>query len=138
MRHVVDLGIALGPLGLYSMSRCRHSQRNWDAGRSTASSNHCFMVSSRRGRKAFHHRSDSASTPEMFRGSFSGLSVLKFILFQSKSSSNAQQHQPRRFAIPETETAYIIHPRTIVVRWCISRIILQIRAHSLAPIVSRP
>ena len=45
-RQVVDPGIALGPVKVYSTSRCRHSQRNWDAGRSTASSNHCFMVAS--------------------------------------------------------------------------------------------
>ena len=31
---------------LYSMSRCRQCQRNWDAGCSTASMNHCFMVAS--------------------------------------------------------------------------------------------
>ena len=143
--QAVDPGIALGPV-------CIFNEWNWDAGRSTASSNHCSMVAnfrerlgsklaahrhlvsepdphhgraplsilalSRHGRKAFRQRSNSASIPEMFRGSFSGLSILKFILFQSKSSSNAQPHShvdlKFKNAIPETETAYIICPHTIV------------------------
>ena len=31
---------------LYSMSHCRHCQWNWETEHSTASSNHCFMISS--------------------------------------------------------------------------------------------
>ena len=64
---------------------------------------------SRHERKAFRHGSDSALTAEMFRGSSGGLSVLKLILFQSKSSSNTQRHYSLvdskfKNAIPETES----------------------------------
>ena len=80
---------------LHSTSCSRHYQWNWDAGRSPASSNHCFMVASFRERlgsklaahchhgqapaaswfqvdaseRPFRHGSDSALTAEMFRGS---------------------------------------------------------------------
>ena len=80
---------------LYSMSRFRHCQGNWDAGHSTANLNHSFMIASFREwlgsklaahwhhgripaasfllsslckRKVFHHGSNSASTAEMFWG----------------------------------------------------------------------
>ena len=67
---------------MYSTSRCHQCQLNCEAGRSTVNSNHCFMTASFRER--------------LGRGSFGGLSVLKLIVFQSKSSSNAQRHQIRR------------------------------------------
>ena len=35
---------------LYSNSSCCHCQQNWDAGRSTASLHHCFMIASFRER----------------------------------------------------------------------------------------
>ena len=92
------------------MSRCRHYQGKWDAGSTTASSNHYFMVASFReqlGSKltAYRHHGqvpaaswfqanaskrpfvDSASTAEMFRGSFGGLNVLKLILFSQKAAA---------------------------------------------------
>ena len=50
------------------------------------------ILVSRRERKALRHGSDSGLTAEMFRGWFSGLNMLKLILFQSKSNDNAQQH----------------------------------------------
>ena len=50
------------------------------------------ILVSRRERKALRHGYDSALTAEMFRGWFSGLSMLKLILFQSKSNNNAQRH----------------------------------------------
>ena len=50
------------------------------------------ILVSRCERKALRHGSDSALTAEMFWGWFSGLSMLKLILFQSKSNNNAQRH----------------------------------------------
>ena len=73
--------------------------------RPTARSNHCFMIASfrerlghgrrysisvsRRERKALRlrHGSDSGLTAEMFRVWFSGLSMLKLILFQPKPTT---------------------------------------------------
>ena len=88
---------------LYSTSCCHHCQQNWEAGRPTASLNHCFMiasfqdqlgrrlgghqhhgqalvaisVSNRHEQKALRHSSNSALTAEMFQGWFSGLSIQK-------------------------------------------------------------
>ena len=45
---------------MYSTSRCRHSQQNWDAGRSTASPNHFFIVA-RLAARRHHGRAPAAS-----------------------------------------------------------------------------
>ena len=132
----------IGRTSLYSMSCCHHCQPNRKAERTTASSNHCFMIagflewlgrrlgchrhhgwvpvaSCRHERKVFRHDSDSALTAEMFRGWFSGLSILKLILFQSKGNDDAQRHYRTlidskfKNAIPNW-TVYINRPHSIV------------------------
>ena len=127
---------------MYSTSRCRHSQRNWDAGRSTASLNHCFIVTSFRERlgsklaaRRHHGRAPAASwfqvdvgkrpfvidptLPQLQRCLGDSLVALAY----SNSSFSSQKeaathgntsHVDSKFknAIPETETAYIIRPHT--------------------------
>ena len=72
---------------------------------------------SRRERKALRlrHGSDSGLTAEMFRGWFSGLSMLKLILFQPKPTTT---HYYSTLKIQKCNTGngtvYIICPRTIV------------------------
>ena len=69
------------------------------------------ILISRCEQKALCHGADSALTAEMFQGWFSGLSMLKLILFQSKINSNAQRQRtmtllaPSKIknAIPEAE-----------------------------------
>ena len=62
-RQVVDPEIVLGQAQfVYSTSRCRHSQQYWDAGHSTASLNHCFMVA------IFREQLDSKLAAHLHRG----------------------------------------------------------------------
>ena len=125
-------GIALGPVCIRRVVATTATWTVHEAGRSTASSNHCFMIASlnhcfmiasfreRLGSKLTAHRHhgrapaaswfqvDTSERPfvmaqtlpwlqRCFGGSFGVLRVLKLILFQSKSSSNAQRLSSRRF-----------------------------------------
>jgi len=96
-------------------NRHRRTERVWLA----------RLVSSRHERKALRYGSNSALTAEMFRGWFSRLSILKLILFQSKSNSSTRHYQymyPRWYEIQKCNTGnwkrncsvYVIHPCSTV------------------------
>ena len=141
-RQAIDPGIALGPV--CSTNCCRHSQQKWDAGRSTASSNHCFIVASfpeQLGNKLaagqHHGRAPAASwfqvdtgerpfvinptLPQLQRCLGGSLVALVYSNSSFSSQKAAAMHSNTshidskfKNAIPETETAYTIRPRSIV------------------------
>ena len=83
-------GILLPARIIVLWSPASKSSYRWKGGLPLASwpSAGSILVSSWRKRKALCHGSNSALTTEMFWGWFSSLSILKLILFQSKSSNN--------------------------------------------------
>ena len=100
---------------------------------------------SRHERKALRlrHGSDSGLTAEMFRGWFSGLSMLKLILFQPKPTTT---HYYSTLKIQKCNTGngtvYVIRPRTIVyIIWTIvtsASIFMQQISYYMAPRVHMP
>ena len=120
---------------VYSTSRCRPSQRYWDAGHSTASLNRCFMVAS------FRERLDSKLAAHLYRGQMPAASWFQVdaserpfvidpqlqrcfgILQWPKrtqvhpfpgTATPATSIQKFKNVIPETEIAYVIRSHTIV------------------------